>query len=108
MPRIRSHLFPFPGTSTLVVAYPWVEPADYGRARELMIDGDLWPSDYERWRQEAERALTSLSLEGVSPVKARLDLTEFAAWCRANDCPADSTARLAFAELIALDAEDSN
>ena len=89
-----------------VTAYPWVDRDDYSRARQVMIDGDLWPRDYDVWRREAERAMESLSMEGVRPIKARLDLEAFAAWCRANDCPADSSARLAFAELVTLEAEE--
>ena len=105
MPRVRQHLENFFTSPALVVAYPWVEPSDYGRARTLMTDGDLWPHDYDVWRREAERAMQSLASEGVSPVKATLDLEEFSAWCRMNDCAADSTARLAFAEIVALEEE---
>lgn len=101
MSRVRRHLENFLTPPTLVVAYPWVERMDYLRARALMVDGDLWPNEYDVWRREAERAMESLASEGVSPVKVRLDPEEFLAWCHANDCPADSGARLAFAELIA-------
>jgi hypothetical protein len=92
----------FPVADHPVVAYPWVEARDYPDIRRIMIDGDGWPQDYERWKVEAESAIARLSTEGVELVKARLDPEAFTDWCRANDCPADSVARLAFAAFVAF------
>ena len=106
MPRVRSNQQLWLAAPEAVMAYPWVERDDYREIVAVMIDGDLWPRDYDVWRREAERAMESLSMEGVSPVKVRLEPDEFLAWCRANECAPDSRARLAFAELAALDGED--
>ncbi len=85
----------------LLCAYPWIARDDYQRARRVMSDGDLWPIEYEVWRQEAERAIRSLAREGAEPVKATLDIDEFEDWCKSNNCPADCVARLTYAELVA-------
>jgi len=106
--RFRAfHQQPIRSPRALVVAYPWVDRDDYARARKLMIDGDLWPADYEVWRREAERAMESLCWEGAGPAKARLDLDDFLEWCRANDCAADAGARLAYAEMVLFESEDA-
>ena len=107
MPRQPRTTYGHTSAPVITVAYPWIEEKDYAIARQIMFDGDLWPTSYDVWRREAERAMSALSVEGVTSVKARLDLEEFGAWCRTNDCPADSAARLAFAEIVAWRAAES-
>jgi hypothetical protein len=74
---------------------------DYPRIREIMIDSDLMPATYDSWLECMQAAAAQWDRAGQPLRFWRLEPDAFLAWCKANECSADSESRLAYAESLA-------
>jgi hypothetical protein len=74
---------------------------DYPRIREIMVDSDLMPATYDAWLECMQAAAARWEQAGIPLRFWRVEPAAFLAWCEANECTADSEARLAYAESLA-------
>jgi hypothetical protein len=78
---------------TMAVGVTWYRREDYARLKAMFKDGEKIPDTYDEWLKSAENVFGTLTLEGLTVVKAYLDPESFPEWCKANGFEMDGAAR---------------
>ncbi|HWL67038.1 MAG TPA: hypothetical protein VNS22_01500 [Geminicoccus sp.] len=79
------------------IGFPWFDPADYPKLRDLFSDGDRLPPSFAAWHGAAQEALRLFQEQGLPVVQVRIEPDPFRAWCNARAVSTDYRARHQFA-----------
>ena len=80
-----------------VIGVAWYRREEWELLRAMAADADSLEKTYEEWLAVAEKTLRKLRQQGLELHKVDVDVTELAAWCRAQGRPLDGGARAEFA-----------
>lgn len=91
----------------LIAGISWYERENYAACREVMVDKDILPPNYDIWRKRAEAQEEKAKVAGFRVVRVLLDADTFVAWCNARGMDVDGKARQRFASEAAMRQADN-
>jgi hypothetical protein len=75
----------------------WFRKETYAACRKIMDDPESLPVTYSEWREDFDRLVKKLGIEGVAVLRTEIDPDTFRAWCTWRGCKVDANARSEFA-----------
>ena len=75
------------------LAFAWYRREDYPRIREMMEDGHLLPTSYDKWLKGAEKGFQSMKDRGFITIKAEIEPGAFLDWCKGKGLHLNADAR---------------
>jgi hypothetical protein len=84
-------------SSGMRVGVAWYRDSEWEKLRQLAADPEVLEETYAEWTKVYEDAIRQLRASGLVPERVEIDVEELRAWCTAQKCPLDGTARAAFA-----------
>ena len=84
-------------TTGLKVGVAWYRESQWQRLRQLSADPEMLEETYAEWAKVYEDGIRKLRTSGLVPVRVEIDVEELQAWCTAQKCPLDGSARAGFA-----------
>ncbi len=80
----------------------WYRTAkEYRDMLAIFVDADILPDTYEDWLAKAEAVEKIKKAEGVRPIRAYIEPSNFSKWCADNGYDVDAHGRLDFAAAFA-------
>ncbi len=90
MPKPKIH-------GATVIGVAWYRPDQWQQLRDVSADRDKLEDTYDKWVEDAERAVQGLRKRGLHVVKVDVDVAELALWCENQKIPVNGEARSKFA-----------
>ena len=87
-------------SSGMRVGVAWYRESEWEKLRQLAADPEMLEETYAEWTRVYEDGIRQLRASGLVPEPVEIDLGELQAWCTAQKCPLDGSARAAFATEI--------
>jgi hypothetical protein len=87
-------------SSGMRVGVAWYRESEWEKLRQLAADAEMLEETYAEWSKVYEDGIRKLRASGLLPEPVEIDLAELQAWCTAQHCPLDASARAAFATEI--------
>ena len=75
------------------VGVAWYREQEWAELRRLSADPEHLEETYAEWKAEYEDGILKLVVAGVYPERVELTVAQLQAWCAANKCPLDGSAR---------------
>jgi hypothetical protein len=89
-----------------VIGIAWFkDEATYFRALEIFCDPENMPASFEDWKALVGKQCKLIKDNGSIAIRADIDPETFVAWCASRGFEANSRARIAFANHVALEYE---
>lgn len=76
-----------------VQAMVWYKEEDWPILKEMFVDGDMLPKNYEDWLQRAEEMKKQAQAEGDAVIKVFIDPETFPLWCQKKGLEMNGEAR---------------
>ena len=87
-----------------VIGVAWFkDELTYHRALAIFTDSQNMPATFEDWKALVGRQCELIKGDGDIAIRADIDPETFADWCKSHGLRADSQARSAFANHVALE-----
>lgn len=71
----------------------WYKKEDWATLKELFVDGDKLPRNYQEWLTRAEEMQKQARAAGDAVIKVYIDPETFPEWCAKKGVAMDSEAR---------------
>src|SRR5580704_12309952 len=84
------------------IGVPWFTAAQWPELRRVAADRLVLPERFAEFESIAGRRFDRLRAQGYPVEKILIDVSELAAWCRAEGKPISGGSRAEFAALIAM------